>query len=73
MKLDRFDFIRTSEEIVIDPPNLTYKEINFLNSHLPDSPSRFGGRKAISFISLSDLNKYRKLYKYLPNYMDVIY
>ena len=71
--LDKYDFIRTGEDrYIIDPPNLTYKEIHLLNSYLPDSPNRFENKKSISFIPKKELTKYRKLYKYLPNYMDVL-
>lgn len=57
----------------IETPNLTYREIQHLNSHLPSSKKKVVAAKAIDFIPESDKLRYRELYKYLPNYMDVIW
>jgi hypothetical protein len=72
--LNIFEFIKTNDErYIIDPPLLTYKEVYLLNSHLPNSLEEFNNEAEISFIPESERNKYKKLYKYLPNYMDVVF
>lgn len=71
--LNNYEFIKESiERCHIDPPNITYKEAYLLNSHLPNSEEDFKYVNEIDFIPLTDRNRYRKLYKFLPNYMDVI-
>jgi hypothetical protein len=72
--LQYFDFVMTSNDrYTIDPPLLSYKEVLLLNAFLPDSEDVIGLLPEINFIPRSDLNRYRKFYKYLPNYMDVIF
>ncbi len=72
--LDNYDFIfETDKPYIIDPPHITYKEAYLLNSHLPNSEKNFQSETEIDFIPISDRNRYRKLYKFLPNYMDVIH
>lgn len=69
-----YDFIASDENrYIIDPPALSYREALLLNSLLPEEQVPFSATPSIDFIPLSDRNKYRKLYKYLPTYMDVRY
>ncbi|PXY44726.1 O-methyltransferase [Flavobacterium hydrophilum] len=72
--LDRFDFISTEEiRYVISPPVITNREINLLNSCLPNSEKKYNSFGKIQFIPESDRESFRKLYKFLPTYMDVMY
>ncbi len=71
--LNDFEFISTGDvRYNIDPPTISLKESFLLNSHLPNTEEGFIDEEAILFIPISDRNKYRKLYKFLPSYMDVI-
>jgi hypothetical protein len=71
--LENYDFIKVSNErFHIEPPNITYKEAYLLNSYLPNGEEEYREEDEINFIPLPDRNRYRKLYKFLPNYMDVI-
>lgn len=72
--LHQFDFIKMGDDrFNIDPPSLTHKEILFLNSFLPNNESYFLKRKSLEFIPISERKNYKKLYKFLPNYMDVYF
>jgi hypothetical protein len=71
--LDHFEFIKTGiDRYIIDPPTISIKETYLLNSHLPNSDEGFTNEEQLDFIPVTDRNKYRKLYKYLPSYMDVL-
>ncbi|SFU75492.1 hypothetical protein SAMN05216480_12016 [Pustulibacterium marinum] len=71
--LNKFDFIKQDDErFVINPPIITKKEINLLNSCLPAN-ARFNNLKKINFIPERDRDNYKQLYKFLPIYMDVMY
>jgi hypothetical protein len=71
--LDNFEFIKTNEErYIIDPPSVSVKETYLLNAHLPNSEKGFTNEEILDFIPVAERNKYRKLYKFLPSYMDVI-
>lgn len=71
--LDNFEFIKTAaDRYDIDPPSISIKETYLLNSHLPNTEEGFIDEVELDFIPVSDRNKYRKLYKFLPSYMDVI-
>jgi hypothetical protein len=71
--LDNFEFIKTgTDRYNIDPPSISLKESYLLNSHLPNTQEGFTGEEELDFIPITDRNKYRKLYKFLPSYMDVI-
>jgi hypothetical protein len=39
---------------------------------LPNSEKGFTNEEILDFIPVAERNKYRKLYKFLPSYMDVI-
>ena len=69
-----FEFIKKgSERCHINPPNISYKETTLLNTYLPNTETDYINEASIKFIPEGDRRKYRELYKYLPNYMDVIY
>ena len=71
--LGNFEFIQTgTDRYIIDPPTISIKETYLLNSHLPNSEEGFTNEEQLDFIPITDRNKYRKLYKFLPSYMDVI-
>lgn len=68
--LDRFEFIKTADnpyEILV--PKLTIREVDYLNQRLPDDPENLIAD--IKFIPEAEIRKYSKLYRYLPNYLDV--
>jgi hypothetical protein len=72
--LDKFDFIKTSDEFYrIDPPIITHKEISLLNSCLPSSIKKYNNTSKINFIPEKDRKNFKELYKFLPTYMDVLY
>lgn len=72
-QLNNYDFIKIgNERYHIDPPVLSLKETFLLNSHLPNMEANYIDEIAIAFIPEGDRNKYRKLYKFLPSYMDVV-
>ena len=71
--LDKYFFIREeADPFKIEPPLLTYKETHFINSHLPEDEDVFMSNDKLAFLSKDAKRNYRLLYKYLPNYMDVI-
>jgi len=68
--LDRFEFIKTSDvPYEIKVPNLTVREVDFLNQQLPDKTTNLINN--MKFLPQEDVENYSKLYKYLPNYLDV--
>tara|TARA_R110002124_G_C8971778_1_gene515210 strand:+ start:7671 stop:8624 length:954 start_codon:yes stop_codon:yes gene_type:complete len=56
----------------INPPNITYKEYQLLNKYVPSAPNLYLKRKPIKFIPEREKKQFLELYKYLPNYMDVV-
>jgi hypothetical protein len=71
--LNKFEFISTDHNrFNIDPPMISHKEIYLLNAHLPNTQDDYVNIEELQFIPESDRNRYRKLYKFLPNYMDVL-
>lgn len=65
----QFDFFREDENIYhIDVPNLTVKEIKALTEYMP------GDKKIVKnfcgIVAPTDISKFEKLYKYLPNFSD---
>jgi hypothetical protein len=65
----QFDFFRENENIYhIDIPNLTAKEIKALTECMPEDTKiniKFNG-----IIPATDISKFEKIYKYLPNFSD---
>ena len=70
--LKNHDFIREDDEpFKIEVPILTFKELHLINKHLPSDSDLSDSE--LAFIPETDREQYRMLYKYLPNYMDVVY
>ena len=67
--LNKLDYVRTSDDpYEIETPNLTLREIHFLGSRLPTSPSRI---KDAGGLPASEVLKYRKIYRYFPSFSEV--
>lgn len=67
--LSDFDFIRSSEEAYkIEVPNLTRKEVDLINSYLFEKEEEL---LRLNIINGTELEKFKKTYKYLPNFYDV--
>ena len=71
--LEKYFFIRENDEAFkINPPLLTYKETHFINSYLPEDEDILIKDVNLAFLSKDAKQDYRVLYKYMPNYMDVV-
>ena len=70
LKLSDLDFIGTSEPYEIDIPNLTYREAPALNQilYFDEKENYFINN---SIIDKDEIVRYKKYYKYLPNFYDV--
>lgn len=70
LNLSDLDFIGTNDPYEIDIPNVTYREASHLNQILNISEEE---EKLLEkeIITRDDLDKYRKFYKYMPNFYDV--
>ena len=67
--LSKLDHVRTSDEpYEIETPNLTLREIHFLDSRLPTTPSKI---KDAGGLPASEVLKYRKIYRYFPSFSEV--
>ena len=67
--LSKLDYVRTSDDpYEIETPNLTLREIHFLDSRLPATPSRI---KDAGGLPSSEVLKYRKIYRYFPSFSEV--
>ena len=67
-----FDFVRTNTRsdtapYMIESPNLTYREIRHLNAQLPRG---YGKRLTAPKVSLNDLKRYEKVYRYFPMFAE---
>ena len=70
LNLSEFDFISTDTPYEINIPNLTHVETNYLNKILNiEEKEQQLVKKDI--LSADDIEKYKKFYKYLPNFYDV--
>ncbi len=68
-KLDTFDFYRDDDDIYeVNAPNLTLKEVKALMEHMPTAQTNITSLKGI--IPPSEIQKFIKLYKYLPLFSD---
>lgn len=66
--VSEFDFLKINEEPYrIKIPNLTNKEADWVNKHFDIEEELISSK----IIKKEDLDKYKKTYKYLPNYYDV--
>lgn len=70
LNLQDLEYISTATPYEIDIPNLTYREANHLNQILNIDEEE---RKCIEngIITKEEIEKYKKIYKYIPNFYDV--
>ncbi|MBI5541389.1 MAG: hypothetical protein HY951_15090 [Bacteroidia bacterium] len=69
LDLKDFDFISLNDEPYrLKIPNLTRKEIDLVNNYLFSNEQKLLSKK---IVSETDIEKYKKTYKYLPNYYDI--
>lgn len=69
-KFNEIEFFSENEDpYKIDVPNFTYKELQLINSKLPNVTID-NIQKEMPFISMKDLEKYTKIYRYFPNFME---
>lgn len=67
--LKGFDFINKDDTTYnLEIPNFTRKEIDLVDSHLLNNEEELLNKK---IITESELKKYKKTYKFLPNFFDV--
>ncbi len=67
--IQNFDFITFNDNPYrLKIPNLTRKEIDLVNTYLFENEDLLVSQ---NIISASDIEKYKKTYKYLPNYYDI--
>lgn len=61
-----FEYVKTGEEFYkIEVPNLTFREIHYLNQHLP-----LVGEPPDSFIPRKEINQYAQIYRYFPTFTE---
>jgi len=66
--VSEFDFLKTNEEPYrIKIPNLTNKETDWINKYFEEEEELISSK----IVKKEDLEKYKKTYKFLPNYYDV--
>lgn len=63
----QLDFIRPDkDDYSIDPPNLTFREIHFIDRHLPNRINTV----SLDGLPIDDIRKYSKLYRYFPTFSE---
>lgn len=64
----------TDDSFLIDTPNLTYREIKYLNKYISldisKIPKDSSGRKIDSIIPQSDIKKFHEIYRYFPTFTE---
>jgi hypothetical protein len=81
MRFSDLEFIRKRDRaFFIKVPLLTYKEIQYLNSHLPGIIEKDTGMINKSFsskmnikIPIEDIKNFAKIYRFFPNYTEAIF
>ena len=70
LNLGDLDYISTESPNEIDIPNLTFRETNYLNQilNIPDKEQELIDK---AIVSQEDIKKYKRIYKYMPNFYDV--
>ena len=70
LHFEEFDFVGTPDPYKIEIPNLTYREAMALNQavNIEDQETLLISKK---ILKEEDIRKYKKCYKYLPNFYDV--
>jgi hypothetical protein len=67
-RFDDLDFVRTGEEAYkIEVPNLTFRELHHLEAKLPMGSS---GAKSVKTLSVEDVQRYSKVYRYFPKFTE---
>ena len=70
LNLEDLDYISTVHPYEIDIPNLTYREASHLNQIL-DVPDKECDIVQKGIVSSEDVSKYKKIYRFIPNFYDV--
>lgn len=64
----------TNDSFLIDTPNLTYREIKYLNKYISldidKIPKDSSNRKIDSIVPKSDIEKFHKIYRYFPTFTE---
>ncbi len=70
LNLNDLEFISTESPYEIDIPNLTYRETNYQNQVLgiAEKEQELVDKEVIS---KEDIEKYKKIYRFIPNFYDV--
>lgn len=70
LNLEDLEYISTELPYEIDIPNLTYRETNYLNQVLgvSEKEQELVDKEIILY---EDIEKYKKIYKFIPNFYDV--
>ena len=70
LNIDGFDFISTVQPYEINIPNLTYREASYLNQIL-DIEEREKELIEKKILTENDVEKYKRIYRFLPHFYDV--
>lgn len=70
LNLDDLDYISTPQPYEINIPNLTYRETSYLNQIL-NVADKENDIIQKGIISSEDIRKYKKIYRFIPNFYDV--
>lgn len=70
LNLGDLEYIATESPYEIDIPNLTFRETNYLNQIL-DIQDREKELIDKEILSKDEIEKYKKIYKFIPNFYDV--
>lgn len=70
LHLSDFEFINKQVPYNLDMPNFTFYELNRLNQAIGDDEAE---KKIIreGILQKGEIDKFRKFYKYMPNFFDV--
>ncbi|MCC6501030.1 MAG: hypothetical protein IT313_12260 [Anaerolineales bacterium] len=64
---DQIEFVRLDKKpYEIEPPNLTFREIHYIDRYLPNRISMLG----LDGLPKDDVEKYAKLYRYFPTFSE---
>lgn len=70
LNIDGFDFISTIQPYEINIPNLTYREASYLNQIL-DIEEREKELIDKKILTATEVEKYKRIYRFLPHFYDV--
>lgn len=70
LNIDDFDFISTIQPYEINIPNLTYREASYLNQIL-DITEREKELVDKKILTSTEIEKYKRIYRFLPHFYDV--